>query len=390
VLATEERKHEMDFSVAHTRLKAGFYVRRGQRPIRRAEDLRGKRIAVLSMATSHSLAKIHQGWGGEIVVFQTQAEAIESVRTGQCDTVISRMMLAHEPLAGLRFSFADDVEYRFRFAVRKGNSATLAVLNDGIARLLRNGRLEEIAYTWTGAIQPRPMHWRDYRHLALPLGAVFLGGAVLIIRQYNQRAVLAERMRIARDLHDELGNRLSEMQLLAERAIMDRAVATAEFIPRIREQMVETSESLNQLIWMLGPKSSTWRETAQAIRSISQRYLESAGVENAVTVSVAPAVESRPIPQAVRRALIMATRELIKNAVNHARPREVNVDLTIESHLATLRVTDSGPGVDPALALGKGRGLEQLQARVRRLRGNLEITGAPGAFVVQIQLPHHS
>jgi len=138
---------------------------------------------------------------------------------------------------------------------------------------------------------------------------------------------------------------------------------------------------------MLGPKSSTWAETAQAVQSIAKRYLESAGIRSEISVLLVPSMSKAPIPQLIRRALIMATRELLKNSAHHARPKDAKVKLEVQPNRVVLWVSDSGVGVEADGAFSKGRGLAQLRKRLQELGGTVEISHQPGEFSVQVQIP---
>jgi signal transduction histidine kinase len=388
VLALESRRAIMDFSIPHTRLKGGVYVPAGAPRLTSVRQLAGKRIAVLEGATNHSIGLMHGAWGGTLVLFPRSAEAHEAVRRRECDVEIARVLVAPDELSGLQFSFLEDLNYDFRFAVRKGDSATLALLNDAIMDLEMAGLSDDLYYKWTGSMQPGPpLRWREYRHIMLPLLGVLAVGLILLVRQYHLRALLAERVRIARDLHDELGNRLSEMQLLTERVQLAPAAATHDFAARLRARLVEASESLNHLVWLLRPQAASWQETAAHLETIARRYLESAGTRHTIDCQVAPEAARRRVPQERSRALLMATRELLKNAIQHARPDSVSLELAVKPHLITLRITDSGPGVDPELALTQGRGLQQLRARLTELGGELQLARLQPGFRVHLQLP---
>lgn len=388
VLALESRRATMDFSIPHTRLKGGVYVPAGAPRLTRVSQLAGKRIAVLEGATSHSISLMHAAWGGTIVPFPRISDVHEAVRRRECDVEIARVLVAPEELQGLQFFFLEDLNYDFRFAVRKGDSATLALLNDAIMDLEMAGLSDDLYYKWTGSLQPGPpLRWREYRHIMLPLLGLLGVGLILLVRQYHLRALLAERVRIARDLHDELGNRLSEMQLLTERVQLSPAGATQDFAARLRARLVETSESLNQLVWLLRPQAASWQDTATHLETIARRYLDSAGTRHAIDCRVAPEAARRRAPQERSRALLMATRELLKNAIQHARPDSVSLELAVTPHRIILRITDSGPGVDPAFALAQGRGLHQLRARLEELGGELRMERRQPGFSVSLQLP---
>ena len=159
-----------------------------------------------------------------------------------------------------------------------------------------------------------------------------------------------ERHRIARDLHDHLGNRLSELQILAEQL-----------------RRVESHPSAGPVI----------------AEKIQWRSLESAGVK----LHFAADPDGPTVAAETRQHLLAALRELLHNAVRHGHASSVTVHLILASSLVELEVGDNGSGFDIQRALDRGRGLAGLQERALHRNGVLRASSAPGETRVQFAIP---
>jgi signal transduction histidine kinase len=84
---------------------------------------------------------------------------------------------------------------------------------------------------------------------------------------------------------------------------------------------------------------------------------------------------------------MMAQRELLRNAVNHGKPGRIDVTVEVSPERVEVVIADTGPGVDPARALGEKRGLYHLQQRVAELGGTLELARVPGGFTARAEFP---
>jgi signal transduction histidine kinase len=123
------------------------------------------------------------------------------------------------------------------------------------------------------------------------------------------------------------------------------------------------------------------------LERIARRYLEAAGIAGEFVNRVSPGLAGKTAPLAIRRAVMMAQRELLRNAVNHGKPGRIDVTVEISAERVEVTVADSGPGVDPARALGEKRGLYHLQQRVAELGGTLELVRLPAGFTARAELP---
>ncbi len=242
-------------------------------------------------------------------------------------------------------------------------------------------------------ISPVPMPWR----LAALAPALFFTpviGATSIFEaerdRANQRlrradeeierlATIAERERIARDLHDLLGHTLSVVVLKSElaarlvRADPDRAIAEVHDIEKIgREALGEVRAAVT------GYRARGLGAELDGARMA----LEAAGVD--VEVHADPH-DLRPEPES---ALAMALREAVTNVVRHADAQQATISITTGGGAVRLEVTDDGRGYSGQ----QGSGLIGMGERIAALGGHVEVRDAGGGqdrigTVVEVTLP---
>lgn len=206
-------------------------------------------------------------------------------------------------------------------------------------------------------------------------------------------ALVEERNRLAREVHDTLAQELSgiALQLEAADALLDGAPERAR--ARIRQALAQVRESLAEarrsvLDLRAGPLER--QALPAALDELGRRFAEETGV--AVTVNLAAA--GPPLPARVEEALYRIAQEALVNVRRHALATAVQLDLRIESNLARLTIGDDGRGFDagsqPAdpRAGGHGFGLIGMQERARLLNGTMQISSSSGAGTqVEVTIP---
>jgi two-component system sensor histidine kinase DesK len=192
--------------------------------------------------------------------------------------------------------------------------------------------------------------------------------------EIEQLAAVAERERIARDLHDVLGHTLSVIVLKAELAgrLIERDPQRAAHEIADVERTARTA--LSEVRQAIGGYRS---QGLPAEMELARNTLQSAGV--------ALACES-PLPQlhaAEETVLCLAVREAVTNIVRHAQATHCRMRFTVSSDgYRTLLITDDG--AHPKLQ--EGNGLRGMRERVQGLGGRLSITADPGVTLL-IELP---
>ena len=231
----------------------------------------------------------------------------------------------------------------------------------------------------------RPPFWQTgWFRLLLPLAVTL---AVLIAMRWNyrrklrreraalheQRLLYAERDRIARELHDELGGELSSLIFLGEdlQHTADRRTAA-----RMVDLSRHASEYLRDIIWALDTEHSSPAELADRIGDYGVWYLEPHGIRFRYEQPSA-----RPpyrLSSGQKRGLWLVYKELLHNVVKHAAASEVRVVVVLENDALRLQLSDNGCGFDPEGRRGTGYGLNNMRQRMADLGGTLQCTSSPG------------
>ncbi|HVG10442.1 MAG TPA: GAF domain-containing sensor histidine kinase [Thermoanaerobaculia bacterium] len=227
--------------------------------------------------------------------------------------------------------------------------------------------------------------------------AVAINNARLIERS-QRAAVLEERQRLARDLHDSVTQMLTSLNMIAQTLApaWRRDPAEGE---RRTERLAELARSalaeMRALLRELRPASAPSNvETSEIlIAGIVQLRLFGLGAALQGLAKDSPAVRLELgawEPQAfeVEEALFRVAQEALSNALRHARPLQVRIAAAVEGPAARLQVRDDGDGFDPASVRQSGMGLASMRERAEALGGRLRIETAPGkGTLVEATLP---
>jgi two-component system sensor histidine kinase DesK len=231
---------------------------------------------------------------------------------------------------------------------------------------------------WLGAVPPWAWGWTVF---VTPLvgGVVIYMGAVgvrlrLAEAESRHLAVVAERERIGRDLHDLLGHTLSVIAIKAELAskLVERdpvrSLAEIHDVERIaRDALAEVRRSV-----LTTPQPRGFEQELAAARSV----LDTVGVTleaNASPGRLDPAVD---------RTLAFALREAVTNVIRHARARTCRVELAIAGDRVRLTIADDGVGAHQP----GGSGLSGMRTRIAELGGTLDARDEAGTTLA-INLP---
>lgn len=196
-------------------------------------------------------------------------------------------------------------------------------------------------------------------------------------RRREFEAVLVERGRFAREIHDSLAQGLTSISLQLEcvpDVIQTDPQVARHHVEKARALVSESLKEARRTIWNLRPLALGEADLASALRRFTNDLAESGGVIFSQEIEGTP----RPLPPEHEAALLRIAQEAITNAVRHGSPGRVNTRLRYGSDWFTLIVSDDGKGFDVTGNAGKGFGLTSMAERVAALDGSFTIESSPG------------
>ncbi|MEA2147379.1 MAG: hypothetical protein QOG59_2966 [Solirubrobacteraceae bacterium] len=204
-----------------------------------------------------------------------------------------------------------------------------------------------------------------------------------LFERSRELSIVAERNRLALELHDAVSQKLFSLVLTAEAAATqyDRDPAAARTqLERLRSLSREALEELRSLILGLRPPELARDGLAATLRSQAEMLERVHGVP--IALSTGTSLDPQPPlgPDAELDILRIAN-EALHNAVRHAGAQRVTMRLSTEPGTLVLEVSDDGTGFDPGRPELRARhlGLTSMEERARELGGHLEIRSRPGA-----------
>ena len=199
-----------------------------------------------------------------------------------------------------------------------------------------------------------------------------------LYEQAQQLAVVEERARLARDLHDAVTQSIYSLTLLAEAGL--RMIAQGN-LPQIRDNQMriddiaqQTLQEMRLLVYELRPAELKELGLAGAVERRLEVVEHRAGIEARL---LAP--DSLSLPLELEEELYRIAQEALNNALKHARATAIFVDIEQDGSYVILTVRDNGRGFEP-VTIGdqSGLGLENMKERAARINADLAISSTPG------------
>ncbi|HEX4265404.1 MAG TPA: ATP-binding protein [Verrucomicrobiae bacterium] len=205
-------------------------------------------------------------------------------------------------------------------------------------------------------------------------------------RTEKSRAIEQERSRIARDLHDDLGSKLTEISMLATTSsgLKIGPEAALDRLGEIAQTSRAMTAALEGVVWVINSRNDTLASLLEYLASVAEEFLDKAGI--ACRVEFPASVPEQMITAETRHDVLLSVREALNNAVRHGHPTEVVLRLAVSENGFEIRLQDNGCGFD--LSGPRGHGLENLQQRMSKLKGSCVIQSSPGSgTIVTLKLP---
>jgi ligand-binding sensor domain-containing protein/signal transduction histidine kinase len=303
----------------------------------------------------------------------------------------SRLDIAYEPLM-LRSQ--ENLRFRYRMEgfdkdwIRVGSQQRSVTYTN-----LPSGSYKFVVEAWeidypdrvaraTMALVKMPYFYRTPWFIALCallLGLLSILAYQVRMKQVHGRfkAVLAERSRLAREMHDTLIQGCASVSAMLEAAStcdMDDSETRQHMIDFANTQIRSTMDEARQAVWNLRIGERAPSDLATCLAQMAERLSREYGVR----VDCHIPDNAFPIGQQETHELMMVVREAFFNAILHGHPKTIVADLSFSSEFMEMVLSDDGLGFDPEVARWEGHyGLQGMRERVHRLGGVLKIHSAP-------------
>ena len=262
----------------------------------------------------------------------------------------------------------------------------LGVITVFMVPMLISGRLE-------GAIALRFMHKRAFRPEEIDFAQILANQAVLAMQltrlsaESRDSAVIAERNRMARDIHDTLAQGFTgvivQLEAAKDARLQGLAKEADEHVDRANEIARESLNEARRSVQALRPQLLEESDLCEALDTLFTRMTAGTSLQAEFIVRG----DARPLPPHWEEELLHIGQEVLTNVLRHAAATRFDAQLVFARDAVRLEFHDDGRGFDPSRK-NDGFGLLGMRERVQRMGGQLTIDSAPGAgSTIRLSIP---
>ena len=197
-----------------------------------------------------------------------------------------------------------------------------------------------------------------------------------------------ERARIARDIHDDIGARMTQLVLhgeVAQSGLRDGSEAQLHLV-QICDEARGLLSTMDEILWAVNPKRDTLRDFAGYVCNYAQEFLKSTPIQ--CLFELDPEMSAADFTLPLRRSLLMAIKETLNNAVKHSAATELHLKILWQGQRLVVVVQDNGKGFDPAIVKSERHGMSSMAQRMTELGGSCLVISQPGKGCrVELSIP---
>ena len=204
----------------------------------------------------------------------------------------------------------------------------------------------------------------------------------------NQKEM--ERMRIARDMHDEIGAGLTRIIMRSEQAKLQLQSSDEHkncIEESLNKMVIESrvlSHNIGEIIWALNPKNDTLDNLFAYIRSYAYDYLEETDIN--CNIDFPNTIPETSVSPELRRNIFLIVKEALNNMVKHSNCTNMELKLWFSGTAFSLSIKDNGTGLT-GRSLQMGNGLENMKKRTEEMGGNFTIKSDNGHCLLIGDIP---
>lgn len=202
----------------------------------------------------------------------------------------------------------------------------------------------------------------------------------------RETALERERLRIARDMHDDLGSRLTEIRYLTEIKQTNAKDNNDTALKKVSELTNDIISTFNEIVWSVSPQNDTLENLAEFIGQYAVDYLSKVNVRCRLDIPAQiPNIEA---PAEIRHNVFLAVKEALNNAVKYSDTHELHIKVGINNLTATITIQDFGKGFELSEKNKFGNGMKNMKSRMKNIGGNFQIESKIGGGT-KISLQFH-
>jgi signal transduction histidine kinase len=201
-----------------------------------------------------------------------------------------------------------------------------------------------------------------------------------------------ERQRIARDIHDDLTSRLTELVLLGEVAqsdLPDQSPPREQF-NAISEKARSLLKAMNEIVWVVNSQRDTLRDFVSYTTKHAQTFFQSTPIR--CRFDIGAELSSVPLELGIRRNLFLAVKEALCNVVKHSNAAEVCLRIHQNENVLSVMVEDNGTGFELSERDSQRNGISNMSQRSAEAGGTCIVESSSGSgcrvqFIVPLAGP---
>ena len=295
---------------------------------------------------------------------------------------------------GLNFTAPNQIAYRYRmqgleeqWQITRNQNVRYPSIPAGeytfeVQAVNSNGIVS--AQTASLTLLVNPPYYQTYWFWAIMFGLI--GGVIYLIRRNSQVSKLVEmermRVRIASDLHDDVGSSLTEIALQSDFLLAGKIQnELKDSLSQIGQQCRKIVGSLDDIVWSIDARNDSMGDLTDRVQDYALAVLEARQFKISYDFEGLPMHQK--IPVALRENLYLIIKEALNNVVKYSDGTQVHISIRLHQKLIEARVWDNG--TQSTSTKKTGHGLRNMEMRAQRMNGTLSLSNDEG-FLVHVSI----
>ncbi|MFZ4620805.1 MAG: ligand-binding sensor domain-containing protein, partial [Bacteroidota bacterium] len=219
-----------------------------------------------------------------------------------------------------------------------------------------------------------PPFWKTWWFISVMiLAGLSFAASIIFFRIRHLLTIERLRLKIASDLHDDIGTRLTEISMLSDIVYHDGSSDQAVFKDSVRNIggiARELIENMSDIVWLINPKRDSLYELFLKLKDGYEEILSHRQI--LLHINNLNSMESISLPMEHRKNIYLIFKEAINNALKHSTCTEISINTEVNGRMLMITLYDNGQGFD-INKRSTGNGLDNMQLRAQAIGGSVRI-----------------